>query len=74
MLNLTVYVISVELTASHMGGPDVWERMREEEAEEEEIEAEERMDEVVTPSANRFGSDDEGMIYSVLWVYVCVRV
>lgn len=29
------------------------------------------MDEVVTPSANGFGSDDEDMICSALWVYVC---
>lgn len=60
---------------SHMwGGPEVWERMREEEAEEEEIEGEERIDEVVTPSANGFGSDDEDMLCSVLWVCICACV
>lgn len=45
--------------------------MREEKAEEEEIEGEKRMDEVVTPGANGFGSDDEDMICSLLWVDVC---
>lgn len=56
-----------------MQGPDVWERMRVEEAEEEEIEGEERMDEVVTPRLNGFGADDEDMACSVPRVYMRVR-
>ena len=56
-----------------MSGPDVWERMRGEEAEEEEIEGEERMDEVVIPSLNGFGADDEDMACSVPRVYARVR-
>ncbi len=80
MLNLTVrHSSSCHLRRARRRyvphrGPDVCERMRVEEAEEEEIEGEERMDEVVTPSTNGFGSDDEDMMCSELWVYVCVSV
>lgn len=50
------------------------EKMREGGAEGEEIEREKRMDEVVIPSVNGFGSDGEDMIFSVPWVCVCLRV
>lgn len=48
--------------------------MREDEAEEQEIEGEEWEEEVVTPSANGFRSDDEDMICFARCVCSCVCV
>lgn len=48
--------------------------MREDEAEEQEIEGEEWEEEVVTPSTNGFRSDDEDMICFARCVCSCVCV